>query len=154
MEEPFAPNEMGCVGTGSILVRGAPRFVIDAAANERQKAKENCISMVISSVNLAVSVILLVLLVVRASGAAPQTPPPRKFSYYDILLVQPDATEDQVRRAFRNMAKRWHPDASGKANEADVQFFALLTQGMHLTSLSNQVTYSLSSPCPCWNHYR
>lgn len=36
---------------------------------------------------------------------------PGKFvSYYDILHVRPDASNDEIRNAYHNLAKRFHPD--------------------------------------------
>jgi hypothetical protein len=32
---------------------------------------------------------------------------------YDVLGLTPDATEDEVARAYRELAKRWHPDLPG-----------------------------------------
>ncbi|WP_251957973.1 J domain-containing protein [Nostoc commune] len=29
---------------------------------------------------------------------------------YDILGLKPDASADQVKQAYRQMAKTWHPD--------------------------------------------
>lgn len=30
--------------------------------------------------------------------------------YYDVLGVSPNASQDEIRHAFRELAKRWHPD--------------------------------------------
>lgn len=34
----------------------------------------------------------------------------RPVTYYDILNVPPTAGDDDVRRAWHDMARRWHPD--------------------------------------------
>jgi molecular chaperone DnaJ len=33
--------------------------------------------------------------------------------YYDVLGVAPDAGADEIRRAYRSLARRYHPDISG-----------------------------------------
>ena len=45
-------------------------------------------------------------------------------NYYDILGVSEDASNDQIKKAFKDIAKKEHPDRGGdeskfkKANEA------------------------------------
>lgn len=33
-----------------------------------------------------------------------------KKNYYQLLSIQPDADQDIVKKAFRRMAHKWHPD--------------------------------------------
>ena len=40
-----------------------------------------------------------------------------KRSYYDILGVKRDATDDQIKKAFRKLAAKYHPDAGGDEQE-------------------------------------
>jgi DnaJ homolog subfamily B member 4 len=43
--------------------------------------------------------------------------------YYEILNVERSATDDDLRRAYRRLAMRWHPDKNpaGKA-DAEARF--------------------------------
>ena len=36
-----------------------------------------------------------------------------KQTYYDILGVKRDATQDDIKKAFRKLAAKYHPDAGG-----------------------------------------
>jgi molecular chaperone DnaJ len=38
--------------------------------------------------------------------------------YYDVLGVAPDAGADEIKRAYRQLAKRYHPDISGEDRAA------------------------------------
>lgn len=35
-----------------------------------------------------------------------------KRSYYDVLEIEPHASQDDIRRAYRRLAKSYHPDVS------------------------------------------
>lgn len=41
--------------------------------------------------------------------------------YYDILGVDPDADQDAIRRAYRKLARKYHPDVS-KESDAEARF--------------------------------
>src|SRR5260370_37141024 len=42
--------------------------------------------------------------------------------YYDVLGVSKDATEDQIRQAFRNLARKHHPDVNPGDKAAEEHF--------------------------------
>ena len=45
-------------------------------------------------------------------------------SPYDILCLPPDASADQIRQAFRDLAKHYHPDAVGNRDNEAAQVFS------------------------------
>jgi hypothetical protein len=61
-------------------------------------------------------------------------------SYYDILGIQTDATEVEIRRAYRRMAKLFHPDVN-KAPDAEQQFLKIKNAYDVLLNGSNSNSY-------------
>lgn len=49
-------------------------------------------------------------------------------TYYDILNLSPRATDDDVRRAYRALALRWHPDRNPQGRDAATRYTALLNE--------------------------
>ena len=45
-----------------------------------------------------------------------------KRDYYDVLGVQKNADENEIKRAYRKLAKKYHPDANGDDKYAEQQF--------------------------------
>ena len=50
-------------------------------------------------------------------------PPPRRACVYDILGMSENATDAEIRTAFRELAKRYHPDRVRYSNSADAEKF-------------------------------
>ena len=50
--------------------------------------------------------------------------------YYDVLGVSPDAGADEIKRAHRQLTRRYHPDISG--DDASMPVCALLADEVHL----------------------
>ncbi|KAK3671246.1 Type I HSP40 co-chaperone [Recurvomyces mirabilis] len=46
----------------------------------------------------------------------------KETALYDTLGVSPDANEDQLKRAYKKLAMKWHPDKHGGSDEAKIKF--------------------------------
>jgi curved DNA-binding protein CbpA len=63
-------------------------------------------------------------------------------TYYDILNLSPRATDDDVRRAYRTLALRWHPDRNPQGREAATRYTALLNEAYtHLRTAPQRRAY-------------
>ena len=45
--------------------------------------------------------------------------------YYDLLEVAPTATADEIKKAFRKQAMKYHPDSNPEDKEAEQKFKAV-----------------------------
>ena len=45
-----------------------------------------------------------------------------KRDYYEVLGIQKNASEDEMKKAYRQMAKKYHPDLHPNDKEAEEKF--------------------------------
>ena len=61
--------------------------------------------------------------------------------YYAVLGVSPEATEDEIRKAYRRLALRWHPDRNPGRSEAAERFKEISEAYAVLTSRRRRAEY-------------
>ncbi len=79
---------------------------------------------------------------------------PRRYKYYEILEVSKNATQEEIKKAFRRLALKCHPDRNPGDSEAEVKFKKINEAYQVLSNPSERAAYD-SSPaeCPvCWTH--
>jgi curved DNA-binding protein CbpA len=76
------------------------------------------------------------------ADASKQTP--RPDSYYDLLKLHPSASVQQIRRAYRDLSKLYHPDTTElPAALATVKFQQLNEAYATLSNPERRLTYDL-----------
>ncbi|AFY30126.1 J domain-containing protein [Cyanobium gracile] len=81
-----------------------------------------------------------------SSTAKPSTP-----THYQVLQLQPTATDQELRQAFRGLSKRYHPDTTAlPASEAEVAFRQLRQAYAVLSDPAARRLYdaALAQPAP------
>jgi len=62
--------------------------------------------------------------------------------YYEILEIKKDATPDEIKKAYRNLAKKYHPDVSSEnKEEAEAKFKEISEAYEVLSDASKRQTY-------------
>lgn len=47
-------------------------------------------------------------------------------NYYEILEVPPNATQNDIKRSFRNLALKYHPDKNGNSEDSKQKFMRIV----------------------------
>ena len=66
-------------------------------------------------------------------------------SYYEVLGVERDATDADIKRAFRKLAQQWHPDVNAEA-EASVRFKEINEAYQVLSDPKRRQIYDMVGP--------
>lgn len=66
------------------------------------------------------------------------------MDYYEILGVTRTASPEQIKRKYREMAKKYHPDANGNSQESEEKFKAINEAYSVLSSPRNKAEYDNS----------
>jgi len=56
------------------------------------------------------------------------------MNYYTILGLGKDASDEDIKKAFRNLAKEWHPDAKKHSTEESTKKFAQISTAYEILS--------------------
>ena len=64
-------------------------------------------------------------------------------SYYDILQIKQNATNDEIKRSFRSLALKYHPDKN-KSSDSKEKFLSIVEAYEVLSDETSRKKYDLS----------
>jgi len=70
--------------------------------------------------------------------------PNKRKSYYEILGVRRNAPMDEIKRAYKTLALKYHPRANLGNKEAEEQFLAVSDAFTHLSDSNRRTIYDVS----------
>ena len=59
---------------------------------------------------------------------------PSKVNYYEVLGVKEDATNEEIRKAYKKLAIKWHPDKNPDNKEFAEEKFKSISEAYRLCS--------------------
>lgn len=76
-------------------------------------------------------------------------------NYYEILGVSVEATPDEIKKSFRNLALKYHPDKNKNSEESKQKFMKIVEAYEVLSNDQTRKTYDSSTlhkpgPTPRW----
>lgn len=63
----------------------------------------------------------------------------RSMDYYEILHVDRSATDDDIRRAYRRLAMRWHPDKNHTGKKDAEAKFKDITEAYNVCQIDRSI---------------
>ncbi|MBL4805110.1 MAG: J domain-containing protein [Alphaproteobacteria bacterium] len=64
-------------------------------------------------------------------------------SYYEILRVNPSASDEDVKRAYKHLAKKFHPDMNPRNRQvAELRFRAITEAYDHIKTREKRARYN------------
>jgi curved DNA-binding protein CbpA len=78
----------------------------------------------------------------------------RRYEYYEILEINRSATQEEIKKSFRRLAGKYHPDRNPGNKKAEIRFKKINDAYQVLSNATERVAYD-SSPaeCPvCWTY--
>jgi len=72
----------------------------------------------------------------------------RRYRYYEVLEISRHATQEEIRKAFRHLAQKYHPDRNPGNSEAETKFKKINEAYQVLSNPSERTAYD-SSPAEC-----
>jgi len=63
-----------------------------------------------------------------------------KRDYYDVLGVGKNASDDEIKKAYRSLAKKYHPDVSSE-KDAESKFKEVQEAYDHIGDAQKRATY-------------
>jgi hypothetical protein len=77
-------------------------------------------------------------------------------NYYEILHVSPEATQDEIKKSFRNMALKYHPDKNKNSEESKQKFvmiveaYEVLSDDKARKTYDSNIMHQRVGPTPRW----
>ncbi len=62
-------------------------------------------------------------------------------SYYEILGIVPDATQEDIKKSFRHLALKYHPDKNGNSEESKQKFMKIVEAYEVLSNEQSRTKY-------------